>query len=97
MNVVVIDKDGADISGEKLLGYTAVKFSILKSGGYLEKVPSAATGLSGDKYHNNLWLLVKSTSAGGTTDDSRTLAVFRLISVNDLGNATVELTYEQIF
>ena len=105
-NVIVKDEGGGTLSGETVLTqYTAVDFDVLADESYVQKRPNSADSLAFDRFHNFLWLLRKQTSPeSGTSDDSRKLAVFRLVSVvlSEPGGTlptgeVVELTYEQIF
>jgi prepilin-type N-terminal cleavage/methylation domain-containing protein len=111
--VVVADSDGAAIGRSTLLGtYTAVDFTTLADLGYVVTVPDSAdqtaeipiSSTATITIHNFLWLLRKSTSAGGgAEDDSRSIAVFKLASAKATeaeapgGNNTVTLSYAQIF
>ena len=101
-NVIVKDEAGGTLSGETVLTqYTAVDFDTLADEAYVQKKPKSADSLAQDRFHNFLWLLRKQTSPqSGTSDDSRKLAVFKLVSVvvsQGLTIDEVELTYEQIF
>ena len=82
-NVIVKDEGGATINGETLLTqYTAVDFDTLAEESYVQKKPNSADSLAFDRFHNFLWLMRKQTSPeSGTSNDSRKLAVFRLVSV----------------
>ena len=109
-NVNIVDTDGNLISYIPLMeGHTAIDFGVLtgatatstdpRSSAYLDDEPAAA----GDKtngIYETLWLLRKTTSAGGSgDDDSRRVAVFKLSSVDkedDTGEHVV-LNYAQVY
>ena len=110
VNVVLTDLDGVEITrAEFLEGYTAIDIGSLAEFGFLEERPDSFDSLtSNDRFHNFMWTFKKSTSAGGTDDDTRTVRVFKLFSVSELGESValggtlpgitvIELTYEQIF
>ena len=112
-NLIVNDLDGDPITGTVLLTrYTAIDFDKLVGdendlentpGGYSQKAPESSeqtqTAL-GETFHNYLWLFKKSTSAGGSgEDDSRVVAVFKLTSIEVIGESEdkkVDLKYVQI-
>jgi len=85
--------------------YTAIDFTALEDGNFLDFRPDSALETTEGGFRNFLWLFRKSTAAGGSgRDDSRTIAVFKLVTVQVLENASgendagdVELTYDQIF
>ena len=109
--LTVIDRDGSAITEEDLLeDYIAIDFDVLtgadltdnRSSGYLQKKPNSVDSVSTSgsiDYHNFLWLFKKqSTAAASGEDDSRKVAVFKLLSIQETeGASTVRLTYTQIF
>lgn len=110
ISVIVADSKGAAIGRTALLTtFNAVDFAKLAGKGYLAAKPDSAeqtadinVGTKTIKVHNFLWLFQKSTSAGGSgTNDSRSVAVFKLANVKVAevvaANDTVTLSYAQIF
>ena len=108
VNVDIRGKDladgtpGPDISGKELLeGYTAIDFDLIVDGHFADSPADSAsktTTAEGLKFHNFLWLFRKGTSAGGSgVNDSRSIALFKLASVQKIENSgTVKLSYEQV-
>ena len=102
VDVVITDSDAAAIAESTLLeDFTAVDFDTLVTDGFMKKAPVSSSSLSNDTYHNFLWLLEKETSASSSTsNDTRELLVFKLISVTVVdagGMDEITLTYVQIF
>ena len=92
---------GFEISRAELLGqYTAVDFDMLVDGGYAEK-PSATfneiSRVEGVYFRSYLWLFKKTTSSGGSgTNDSRRIALFRLLSIDGSDSGALTLNFKQI-
>ena len=87
------------IAPKQLLeNFNAVDFGKLIDGDFLAEEPDGATNLSGNLYNNYLWLLERTTAAGGSSEGAtRKVAVFKLVSVeqNEFDDL-VDLTYEQL-
>ena len=92
---------GFEISRVELLGqYTAVDFDLLVDGGYAEK-PSVTfneiSRVEGVYFRSYLWLFRKTTSSGGSgANDSRVIALFRLISIDGSDSGALTLNFKQI-
>ena len=87
------------ITPKRLLeNYNAVDFDTLIADGFLAVEPDGSTQVTGDIYSNYLWLLQRTTSAGGSSEGAaRQVAVFKLVSVQVIeGDTQVNLTYVQI-
>ena len=100
-SVTFLNSDGtlSDSTSRGLLqGFNAIDFNVLFDGGFLEAVPKSVSETSQD-FSNYLWLLGKSITAGGTgAVASRRVAVFKLISVEEIaGSDLVDLTYRLLF
>ena len=100
-SVTFLNSDGtlSDLTSRGLLqGFNAIDFNVLFDGGFLEAVPKSVSETSQD-FSNYLWLLEKSITAGGTgAVASRKVAVFKLISVEEIaGSDLVDLTYRLLF
>ena len=82
VNVIIIDQNGFAIPAELLLSrFTAIDFEVLRSDGFVQKIPNSVDSLSRD-FHNFLWLFRKQTSSGGSAEfDSRKVVVFKLTKV----------------
>ena len=85
--------------GDLLTKFNAIDFTALIEGDFLAEEPDGATQLTDNLYSNLLWLLEKTTAAGGSSDGAaRQVAVFKLISVEkNESDDTVDLTYVQIY
>jgi len=101
-DITLLDSDGTPVSGFSLADHTAMVFSSLLSGGYVDKEPSsvsATTTINGVDFHRFLWLLKKASTAGESNTDDRTLKIYELTgSTIDTGPSPdeVTLTYTQI-
>jgi prepilin-type N-terminal cleavage/methylation domain-containing protein len=107
--VVLLDQEGKTIMGSDFLkGFTAIDVAGLVTDNYLPKEPAGLdltsdTGLKDSagaafEVKNFLWLFKKTTSTTGVTDDSRDVAVFKLVKVDQHETASkVNLTYQRIF
>ncbi|MBI2829774.1 MAG: prepilin-type N-terminal cleavage/methylation domain-containing protein [Chloroflexi bacterium] len=75
----------------------AIDMQSLADDKYMPSVPKSFTDKSGT-YHNFLWLVKRTSSAGGS-DDSRQVEVYRLVRVESTGTASDgdALTYEQVY
>ena len=84
--------------GRLLKNFNAVNFDALTARGYLPDEPDGARSLTSDLYDNYLWLLQRTTAAGGSSDGaSRQVSVFKLVSVRESEvNFKADLTYVQI-
>ena len=107
--VNIVDKDGTAIDAGTLLeGYTAIDFGVLtgttatsadsRSTAYMSETPAAVDRLN-NTFHDTLWMLKKTTSAGGSgANDSRQIVVFKLNVIDkDESGGRVVLNYEQAF
>ncbi|MBI2919148.1 MAG: type II secretion system protein [Chloroflexi bacterium] len=97
---------GAAISAATLLGdYTAIDLADLLADKLVAKMPAGSTTTSTAAGNlaipNFLWLFEKTDSATDSLNDSREVAVFKLVQVDEIeaegGATTVNLTYERIF
>lgn len=81
-----------------LTNYNAVDFDALVDGNFLAEPPDGATQLTSGIYNNYLWLLKKTTAAGGSSEGAaRQIEVFKLITVQESEDGPgVDLTYLQI-
>ena len=100
-SVTFLDSDGtlSDLTARGLLrGFNAVDFDLLFDGGFLAAVPKNV-GESSQDFSNYLWLFEKTFTAGGTGEvASREVAVFKLVSVDNIaGSDLVALTYKLLF
>ena len=100
-SVTFLNSDGtlSDLTARGLLqGFNAIDFDVLFDGGFMAAVPKSVSETSQD-FNNYLWLLEKSITAGGTgAVASREVAVFKLISVEEIsGSDLVDLTYSLLF
>lgn len=97
--VVLLDAESKTIKGDTMLvGFTAIDIDTLVTQGYLAKKP-AGVDLTSENKPNFLWLFTKtsSSSAAERKDDSRDVAVFKLVKVEKIeGTSNVKLTYQQI-
>lgn len=100
--VWVVDDFGNTIAAATFWGrYTAVDFSALIAGNYMETRPQSAGLLrpvgSGTQVHRFLWLFRKSKNVGSTSFDNREVVVFQLeeASKNPASNKYT-LTYRQV-
>ena len=87
------------ITPERLLeDFNAIDFDALTAGGYLPNEPDGASQLTADLYDNYLWLLQRTSAAGGSSDGAaRQVTVFKLVVVEQSEiDGTVDLTYVQI-
>jgi len=105
VNIRGLDQPNGDLGpaitrAELLEQYTAIDFDLLVSGGYATAASETfrqTTEAQVVDFHTHLWLFKKSTSAGGSgPDDSRDIALFRLISIDDSGSGTVTLGFKRI-
>ena len=107
-DLILLGKTGTTILGKDLLkGFTAIDTALLVTEGFLlsEPVGTALTseGVTSNKFPNFLWLFQKTTSAAsGARNDSREVAVFKLIKIDRVEisgfKATqVDLTYRRVF
>ena len=91
---------GFEISRAELLGqYTAVDFDLLVDGGYAEKPSVTFNEIDrslGVYFRSYLWLFKKITSSGGGANDSRRIALFRLLSIDSSESGTLTLNFKQI-
>ncbi|MBF8268162.1 MAG: hypothetical protein HW388_1670 [Dehalococcoidia bacterium] len=104
--VVLLDEEGNSITapGTNFLPkFTAIDMAELKRAKLLEKEP-AGSELESDGAPNFLWLFEKTSSTADAVnaDDSREVAVFKLVKVEimetaDTDGGSLELTYRRIF
>ncbi|MBI4281924.1 MAG: type II secretion system protein [Chloroflexi bacterium] len=105
VSVTLLGKDNSGaITGATLLGdYTAIDLDrLVYDLNLLAKLPAGSntksTAVGNLQVSNFLWLFEKTDSAADSTDDSREVAVFKLVKVvENEGASTVNLTYERIF
>ena len=100
-SVTFLDSDGtlSDLTARGLLqGFNAIDFDVLFDDGFLTTVPKNVSEFSQD-FSNYLWLLEKTTTAGGTGKvASREVAVFKLTSVDEISDSDlVDITYRLLF
>lgn len=106
--VILLDKDGRTIDGKSLLErFTAIDAALLVREGFLFSKPESAEGttegVTGARFPNFLWLFEKRTSAAtGADNDSREVAVFKLLTVDQaesfgLPATQVDLIYRRLF
>ena len=83
--------------GELLTNFNAVDFDALITGDFLATEPDGAKLLTDNRYSNYLWLLQKTTAAGGSDGAARQIVVFKLQSIqkNEVDDQ-VDLTYVQL-
>ena len=98
--VTAIDEDGtpAAISVRGLLeNYTAINFSALKQGDYVQAAPQGVEQTS-EGFSNYLWLLRKDSAAGGGGKvSSREVEVFKLVTAERREGAGADiLNYKQV-
>jgi prepilin-type N-terminal cleavage/methylation domain-containing protein len=102
VDLVVVDDDGTTLisRADLLESHTAIDFDDLLSGGFITEIPESVTAESivdSSSYHSSLWLLKKDTSAGGETNDARSVVVLKLLTVTiNEGAGTVVLSYGRI-
>ena len=99
-SIVFLNPGGiqSDLTVSGLLSrFNAIDFAKLEDGGFLPEVPDSATVASAG-FNNYLWLLEKTTAAGGSGEgSSRKIAVFKLTKLEEIeGATTVKLSYQQI-
>ena len=84
--------------GELLTKFNAVDFDALIDGNFMAVEPAGATQLTENRYNNYLWLLKKTSAAGGSSEGAaRQVAVFKLVTIqkNEI-DELVDLTYLQL-
>ena len=99
LSLLTGEDSATPITPKRLLeNYNAVDFDALIADGFMAVEPDGSTQLSGDIYSNYLWLLKRTTSAGGSSEGAaRQVAVFKLKSVQKIESDTqVDLTYVQL-
>ncbi|MBI4219815.1 MAG: Ig-like domain-containing protein, partial [Chloroflexi bacterium] len=102
--VILLDGDNKTISGRTFLEQmSALDIDTLVTKDFLSEAPKGFDRTS-NGFPNFLWLLDKSTSNPANPDDSREVAVFKLLKVDKIegqktagGTQKVKLTYRQIF
>lgn len=114
--ITIFEEDGTTITLKTLLdGFAAVDFDALEAANVLTFTPESFTstdtiallGQSPDyEFHNFIWLLEKDTAAssGGSTVDSRNVAIYKLLTVEKVDDPDntgtkekVDLTFIRIF
>ena len=99
LSLLTGEDSNTPITPKRLLeNYNAVDFDALIADGFMAVEPDGSTQLTGDIYSNYLWLLKRTTSAGGSSKGAaRQVAVFKLVSIQKIESDTqVDLTYVQL-
>ncbi len=82
---------------------TAINLTTLVTSNYIPSVPKSITNMAEAatdiEFHNYLWLVEKTTAAGGGTDGSRQVEIYKLTTVTKIvgTSTTYELSYQQIY